>query len=141
MQAFNQLVFWCMEFPERLTALRKQRGLTQQALADLVGCHVLQIRRYEGGTSQPTLEVIRRLARSLRVSADALVFDDAERGPDQELMFQFEAISRLPSNERDAIGTMLEAMIVKSQVAGVLQGVATASVQRRSAKRANQAAG
>lgn len=51
MQASNQMAFWHMEFPERLTALRKERALTQQALADLVGCYVLQIRRYEGGTS------------------------------------------------------------------------------------------
>ncbi|MCA3171118.1 MAG: helix-turn-helix transcriptional regulator, partial [Burkholderiales bacterium] len=40
-----------MEFPERLTALRKARGLTQQALANAVNLAVLQIRRYEGGTS------------------------------------------------------------------------------------------
>ena len=53
-----------MEFLERLTALRKERGLTQQALADLVWVHVLQIRRYEGGNSQPTLDVVKRLAAS-----------------------------------------------------------------------------
>lgn len=126
MQAFNQMAFWHMEFPERLTALRKERALTQQALADLVGCHVLQIRRYEGGTSQPTLEVIKRLAQALRVSADALVFDTAERGPDEELRFQFEAVTRMPKKEKDAIRTMLEAMIVKNQVAGVMEGVAKA---------------
>ncbi|MEQ1661863.1 MAG: helix-turn-helix transcriptional regulator [Thiobacillus sp.] len=120
------MAFWHMEFPERLTALRKERALTQQALADLVGCHVLQIRRYEGGTSQPTLEVIKRLAQALRVSADALVFDTAERGPDEELRFQFEAVTRMPKKEKDAIRTMLEAMIVKNQVAGVMEGVAKA---------------
>jgi transcriptional regulator with XRE-family HTH domain len=113
-----------------LTALRKERGLTQQALADQVGVHVLQIRRYEGGNSQPTLDVIRRLAQALRVSADALVFDVTERGPDEELAFQFEAVSRLPKKERDAIRTMLEAMIVKSQVAGVLEGVAKAGADK-----------
>lgn len=126
MQAFNQMAFWHMEFPERLTALRKERALTQQALADQVGCHVLQIRRYEGGTSQPTLEVIKRLAQALRVSADALVFDASERGPDEELRFQFEAVARMPKKEKDAIRTMLEAMIVKNQVAGVMEGVAKA---------------
>lgn len=124
MQAFNQLSFLHMDFPERLTALRKERGLTQQALADLVGVHVLQIRRYEGGNSQPTLDVVKRLAQALRVSADALVFDAAERGADEELKFQFEAVSRMPLKERDAVRTMLEALIVKSQVTGVLEGVA-----------------
>ena len=43
-----------------------------------VGLAVLQIRRYEGGTSQPTLDVIRRLAIALGVSADRLVFDAGE---------------------------------------------------------------
>lgn len=129
MQAFNQLGFWHMEFPERVTALRKERGLTQQALADQVGVHVLQIRRYEGGTSQPTLDVIKHLAQALRVSADALVFDAAERGPDEDMRFQFEAVARMPKKEREAIRTMLEAMIVKNQVAGVLEGVAKASTR------------
>ena len=62
-----------MEFPARLPALRKERGLTQQALANKVGVHVLQVRRYEGGTSQPTLYVIKQLATALSVSADVLV--------------------------------------------------------------------
>ncbi len=140
MQAFNQLAFWHMEFPERLTALRKERSLTQQALADQVGLHVLQIRRYEGGTSQPTLDVIKRLAQALRVSADALVFDVNERGPDEDMLFQFEAVSRLPKKERDAIRTLLEAMIVKNQVAGVLEGVAKAGAEKPAAKAAGKRA-
>ena len=32
-------MLFVMEFPERVTALRKERGLTQQALADRVGVH------------------------------------------------------------------------------------------------------
>lgn len=49
------------------------------------GVHVAQIRRYEGGDSQPTLEVIRKLAIALSVSADMLVFDKEERGPNDDL--------------------------------------------------------
>ena len=69
MQAFNQMAFWHMEFPERLTALRKECALTQQALADQVGVHMLQILHDEDGTSQPTLDVIKRLAETLCVRA------------------------------------------------------------------------
>ena len=35
------------DFPERLAAFRKARGQTQQGLADAVGVHVTQLRRYE----------------------------------------------------------------------------------------------
>lgn len=112
-----------MEFPERLTALRKARGLTQQALADAVDLAVLQIRRYEGGTSQPTLDVIRRLAIALGVSADALVFDQDERGPDDALRYQFETVSRMPEHERQLVRELLDALIVKNQVAGAIARV------------------
>ena len=112
-----------MEFPERLAALRKARGFTQQTLADKVGVHVLQIRRYEGGASQPTLEVLRKLAVALSVSADELVFDRDERGPDEDLRLQFEALSALSPEEKNVAKAVLDAMIVKNQVADVLERV------------------
>lgn len=64
-----------MDFSGRLVALRKERGLIQKALAGQVGAHVTQIQRYENGSIQPTLYVLRRLAVALSVSADMLVFD------------------------------------------------------------------
>jgi transcriptional regulator with XRE-family HTH domain len=62
-----------MSFPQRLTALRKQHSLTQQALAERVGIHVTQLRRYEAGTAQPTLDVLRRIAVSLSVRVRAVI--------------------------------------------------------------------
>ncbi|MGV7963670.1 helix-turn-helix transcriptional regulator [Photorhabdus tasmaniensis] len=117
--------FLDMQFPERLTTLRKERGLTQQALADMAGVAVLQIRRYEGGSAQPTLEVIRRLAISLGVSADMLVFDEQERGPGERLRYQFEAISRMPQYEQEVIKELLDAMIIKTQIAGTMACIST----------------
>ena len=122
--ALSSHEFFAMEFPERLATLRKERGMTQQALADQVGLAVLQIRRYEGGTSQPTLDVIRRLAIALGSSADSLVFDDHERGPSETLRYQFEAISRMPEQDQAAIRVLLDAVIVKNQVAGAIERVA-----------------
>jgi len=47
-------------FPERLLAARKERNLTQQDLAEMVRCALTQLKRYESGASQPTLDVIKR---------------------------------------------------------------------------------
>lgn len=124
--------FLNMQFPERLTTLRKARGLTQQALADMAGVAVLQIRRYEGGNSQPTLDVIRRLAIALGVSADMLVFDGQERGPGEQLRYQFETISRMPQREQDVIRELLDAMIIKNQVAGAMARVAQGAAKEES---------
>jgi transcriptional regulator with XRE-family HTH domain len=111
----QQLEFLAMDFPKRLSALRKERNLTQQALADKADIHVAQIRRYESGETQPTLDVIRRIAIALHVSADMLVFDVAERGPDDDLRLQFEAISRFEPDEKKIIKALLEGMILKHE--------------------------
>ena len=52
-----------MNFAERLLKLRKSKDLTQQALADQAGLHVVQVRRYETQASQPSLEAIRKTSR------------------------------------------------------------------------------
>lgn len=104
-----------MGFGRRLAALRKERTMTQQALADLVGCHVTMVRRYESDETQPTLEVIRNMARALSVSADALVFEDAERDPSDDLRLQFEAVSQLPPQEQSVVKEVLESLIIKYQ--------------------------
>jgi transcriptional regulator with XRE-family HTH domain len=104
-----------MSFPDRLAALRKERGMTQYALAEEAEVNVSQIRRYEGGTSQPTLEVLRRLAVALSVSADVLLFDKNERGPDEDLRLQFEAVSRLDPDEKHVIREVVESMLIKHE--------------------------
>lgn len=132
MLATIDLVGWLtMGFPQRLAALRKERGLTQQALADRVSVHITQINRYETGDSQPTLDVIRRLAVALSVSADALIFGKDERGPDEDLRLQFEAISQFDEEDKELARGVLEGLILKHQ--------AKQSVLRQAARNAQPA--
>jgi|SRR5208337_1327221 transcriptional regulator with XRE-family HTH domain len=99
-------------FAQRLAALRKERSLTQQQLSERVGVHVQQLKRYEAGSSQPTLDVIRNLAVALGASADQLLFGKDERGPDDDLRLQFEAVSRFSAEEKKVIRSLLESMIL-----------------------------
>lgn len=109
----HHLRFRTMPFPERLATLRKAKALTQGALADRIGLHISQIRRYEAGDSQPTLDVIRKLAIALSVSADVLVFEEGERGPDDDLRLQFEAVSQFTPEEKAVAREVLESLILK----------------------------
>lgn len=104
---------FAMDFPDRLNTLRKERGFTQQSLADSVGVHVSQIRRYENGQTQPTLDIIRKLAVSLGISADVLVFDKDEREPREELKRQFEALNHFDEEEIRIAKALLESLILK----------------------------
>ena len=114
-----------MPFAEKLAKLRKERGLTQQKMAQLIGVGIAQMRRYEKGKSSPTLEVIKKTARSLGISADELIFDENERIVtakilDRKLLEQFELISKLNAKDKDAVKTILESMIIKSRMEEVM---------------------
>ena len=114
-----------MPFAEKLSKLRNERGLTQQEMAKLIGVGIAQMRRYERGKSSPTLEIIKNIARSLGVSADELIFDEGERVAaakilDRKLLEQFEIISNLHSQDKDAVKIILEGVIVKSRLEEVM---------------------
>ncbi|CDL86417.1 Transcriptional regulator, XRE family [Xenorhabdus cabanillasii JM26] len=104
-----------MSFSARLIQLRKQKGLTQQGLADAANIHVQQVKRYEAGTSEPSAEALRKLAKTFSISADWLLFEEGERTPSNEFLFLFEAINEFPDEEKNVIKEMLEGMIIKYQ--------------------------
>ena len=79
------------------------------------GVHVSQIRRCEAGESTPTLDVLRKLAIALSVSADTLVFDENKRGPDDDLRLQFEATTRLTDDEKRVVKTVIESIILNHE--------------------------
>jgi transcriptional regulator with XRE-family HTH domain len=105
--------FSVMSIARRLADFRKKKGLTQQALADAIGLHVTQVKRYEAGTSQPSLEALKKIAKTLRVTTDSLIFEEGELEPDADLVLQFQAISMMPKDEKRIIQQLLEGMIIK----------------------------
>ena len=102
-----------MSFGLRMIALRRERGLTQQGFADATGIHVQQIKRYEAGTSQPSADALKKIAKCFGVTTDWLLFEDAERGPDEDLRLQFEAMSQLTPDEKDVARAVLEGLLLK----------------------------
>ena len=104
-----------MTFAERLSALRKQHSLTQQALADRADIHVTLLRRYEAGKTQPNIDTLRRIVLALSISADLLLFDEDERGPADDLRLQFEATQRLSDDEKHVVKTVIESILLKHE--------------------------
>jgi transcriptional regulator with XRE-family HTH domain len=116
-----------MAFHERVVALRKNLGLTQQALSDLTGIHISQIRRYEGNTSQPSLDALKKIAVALSTTTDFLLFEKDERGPEDDLRFQFEAAQRLNPEEKRALKMLIEGILLQHQASQSNQRLAPAS--------------
>lgn len=64
------------EFSQRLRRIRKECGLTQKAVAELLGVDRSTYAYYETGKTSPDLNALSRLASLFRVSADLLLGRD-----------------------------------------------------------------
>jgi len=102
-----------MSFSRRLAKIRKNKELTQQKMADLIGIHVSQIKRYESGDTQPSLEVLRKIALALNISADVLLFEENERGASLDFKMQFEALNQFSDDEKHIAKALLDSLILK----------------------------
>jgi transcriptional regulator with XRE-family HTH domain len=60
------------QFGERLRSLRKQRGLTQESLAEALGVSVDLVSMIERGLRAPSFDTLERLADALSVRVSAL---------------------------------------------------------------------
>lgn len=64
------------QFGDRVRQIRESRGLTQAALAEVIGKARASITNMEGGRQQPTLPTLVTLARALGVSAGVLLGEE-----------------------------------------------------------------
>lgn len=96
-------------FGQRLAAIRKSKGLSQQSLAKLLSISRKMIDYYERRAANPSLDFIERAAQALDVSVLVLIGGDkyssnslsrspsrSRPGPTPQLLIRFEQISRLP---------------------------------------------
>ena len=62
-----------MAFSEKLSDLRRQRGLSQEALGELVGASRQAVSKWETGQTTPEMSKLIGLARVFEISADELL--------------------------------------------------------------------
>ena len=65
-----------MEFNEKLQELRKQKGLTQEELADQLYVSRTAISKWESGRGYPNIESLKAIAKFFSVTVDELLSSD-----------------------------------------------------------------
>ena len=78
-----------MQFSDKLTELRRRRGLSQEQLADFLGVTRQSVSKWESGTAMPELGKLIALSDLFSVTVDALVKEqldlpDPDRAVDME---------------------------------------------------------
>jgi len=107
------------EFGERLTALRKARGLTQVQLAEKIGSTQRAVSRYETIADRAPAPVLAKLAQALGVTTDELLgvkrtraatslTDDPEA---RRLWKKFQQVMALPEKDRRAVIRLVNSLV------------------------------
>jgi len=104
-----------MGFTQRIHLLRKERGLTQQQLADLIGKSKTAISNYESGRIEPSLEELVNLSRVLNCSIDYLLIGTNDS---KKELRRFEE----DLNEEERFEVKLALAEIKGYLKGIFRG-------------------
>ena len=105
-----------IEIGERIRTKRKERGLSQQELAELASLNYVTVSKYESGKVEPGAKALTRIANALDVTVDELLGREDEEQIDKSKPKTLEArivsfgMDQLPPEERNRIVSMLQVM-------------------------------
>jgi transcriptional regulator with XRE-family HTH domain len=107
------------ELGARIAKARKERGMTQQTLADQLGIAQQTLAHYEVARARIAASLLPRVADLLDLSLDELLMGrptiriPGKRGPASRLEQQLDAIHRLPKAEQRAVSTVIDAVLAQ----------------------------
>ena len=94
-----------MELHEKLQALRKQKGMTQEELASKLFVSRTAVSKWESGRGYPEIESLKRIAVEFSVTVDALL------SPDELLTIAEENTKKDRNHIRDLVFGLLDCSI------------------------------
>lgn len=105
------------DFGDRLTAIRKARGLSQVQLAELIEASQRAVSHYENHPTAPPGPIVTKLAAALKVSTDELLGlkaakpKEREQDPEtQRLWKKFQQMARLPEKDQRAVIRLINSL-------------------------------
>lgn len=98
----------------RVASLRKEQGLTQVQLGELLGIAQQMVASYEVGRRRIPVSMLPKLAHALAVPLETLLGatnGGAKRGPTPKLQRQMERIHQLPKARQKFLMEMIETVL------------------------------
>lgn len=100
-----------MQFGDKISQLRKEKGLSREELGKAVGTSAAIIGRYERNDMKPSIEIATKIAQALEVSLDYLVGNSTELIKDKKILERLEVIAKMPSDKKTELFNVIDAYI------------------------------
>lgn len=108
-----------MHISEKIRILRHEKKISQRELGELIEGDARQISLYETKKIYPSSEVIIKLAKVFNVSADYLLFDNAQKRPlileIDETFDKIQEINSLSKEDKKALFHIVDSLFLKSK--------------------------
>ncbi len=116
----NEEQVFIAELGRRITALRKDAGMTQTQVAQALNVSQQAVQAWEAGRRRIQISILPAVARLLAVSLEDLLGEEPEkiarkRGPAPKWQQLIEEIDSLPKAKQKMISEMLSALIIQAR--------------------------
>lgn len=112
-----------MNFCEQLTKLRKEKGISQEALAEVIGVSRQAISKWETGATQPEMSNILRLCEILNVSPNELLCHEVPVDLSEESDQPPSANDSQTTSKRPRMKLIIALLLVICFVSGTVLGI------------------
>jgi transcriptional regulator with XRE-family HTH domain len=101
-----------MSLGQKITKIRKEKKMSQIDIANAVGVSRDAISKYERDDNTPSVEVAKKIAKTLGVSLDYLVSEeDNLEVVDIDMLDRMKEIQRLNNDDKSTINKIIDAFI------------------------------
>lgn len=109
-----------MKLEEKLISLRKEKGLSQMKLAEMMNVSRQAISRWEGGAAVPSTDNLKFLGNLYGVSLEYLLHDDAPKPNQNETPMQKRIIEKQESRRKTVFVVLVAVLAVAVIVLSVI---------------------
>ncbi|PNS09847.1 helix-turn-helix domain-containing protein [Solilutibacter silvestris] len=106
-----------VQLGSRITQLRKEQGITQVQLAELLGVSQQTITAYETGRRRIQVSNLPVIAKTLHVTIEELIGSPtraSKRGPVGKLQLQVERINQLPRTKQQFVMQVIDSVLAQA---------------------------
>lgn len=100
-----------IDIANKITLLRKEKGLSQTELANMVGCSREIISKYEKDSVMPSIEIAKKIADAFGVTLDYLVGEGQNSKLDKKNLKRLHDIETLDAEDRKHLYEIIDAYL------------------------------